>query len=85
MRRDYLPPLERNRGRSMKILINKLLMSLGGRNDRPRNSVDAWINFAKKNEHSSFEIESQQEFVSDELFVYYGKVIIIFIQKLTIN
>lgn len=38
--------------------------------------------FCKKNEHSSFEIESQQEFVSDELFVYYGKVIIIFIQKL---
>lgn len=29
-----------------------------------------------------FEIESQQEFVLDELFVYHGKVIIIFIKKL---
>lgn len=69
----------------MKILINELLMSLGGRNDRPRNSVDAWINFAKKKNVKRaflFEIESQQEFVLDELFVYHGKVIIIFIQKL---
>lgn len=44
-----------------------------------------WINFAKKKNVKRaflFEIESQQEFVLDELFVYHGKVIIIFIQKL---
>lgn len=43
----------------MKILINELLMSLGGRNDRTRNSLDAWINFAKKKRKRAFFVRNR--------------------------
>lgn len=66
----------------MKILINELLMSLGGRNDRPRNSVDAWINFAR----NELLLLLRDRIVTGTFFftptmrlcVYYSKVLIVF-------